>query len=206
MPERRRRCAGLAGPGSGWARGSGRPDEAIEAARQLGPEQLDPGERLALRAWLDQAAGRTQAESAALERWLQLEPAATRRWNGSPSWPIGRAGTADRVAELRRRKAEVERALDSYRHRLWHAEPPRTADERSELARLAEAAGRRHEARALYAWALRPIPAIRPPGRAWPGSIGPRPSGNRRALSTPTPTRPWPEPAPVNRFETHGTR
>src|SRR6185312_1918286 len=36
-----------------WARGSGRPDEALEAARRLGPEQLDPAERLELRAWLE---------------------------------------------------------------------------------------------------------------------------------------------------------
>jgi hypothetical protein len=52
------------------ARGSGRPDEAIDAARRLSPAQLDLGERFALRAWLHKQAGDTQAESAVLEQWL----------------------------------------------------------------------------------------------------------------------------------------
>ena len=45
------------------ARGCGRPDEALEAARQLGPGELDIGERLALRAWLHEQRGDTRAES-----------------------------------------------------------------------------------------------------------------------------------------------
>ena len=178
-----------------WARGSGRPDEALDAARQLGPGQLELGERLALRAWLASSSGATrEAESAALERWLRLEPAATRALERLAEL-AHRAGQPDRVADLRRRKAEVERAMAAYRDRLWSDEPLRTAAERSELARLAEAAGRRHEARALYHLGAqgrsRRSP---PPGRAWPGSIGPTPSG-----SSPSPrsVEPWPEVAPA---------
>jgi hypothetical protein len=135
-----------------WARESGRPDQAVAAARQLGPEGLDSGARLELDAWL--ARQRSDAEAPALERWLRVEPAATRALERLVEL-AHRAGHADRVAELRRRQAEVERATAAYRLRLWSDEPPRTAAERSELARLAEAAGRRHEARALYKWSLR---------------------------------------------------
>ena len=90
-----------------------------------------------------QAAGRRRgARPAALERWLQVEPAATRALERLAEL-AHRAGRPDRVAELRRRQADVERAMAAYRLRLWRDEPPRTAAERSELARLAEAAGRR---------------------------------------------------------------
>src|SRR5262249_56574987 len=51
-----------------WAQGSGRPAEAIEAARRLGPGELDMGERLELLAWLDRRRGDTDAESPALQR------------------------------------------------------------------------------------------------------------------------------------------
>src|SRR5262249_853527 len=78
-----------------WGRGSGRPDEAMEAARQLGPGQLDPEERLELRTWLDQQRGDIDAESAALERWLRLDPAATR--------------ALERLAELAHRAGRPER-------------------------------------------------------------------------------------------------
>jgi tetratricopeptide (TPR) repeat protein len=141
-----------------WARGSGRLDEAIEAARQLGPEGLGLGERLEFRAWLSQQRGDTKAEAEALERWLQVEPAATRAMERLAEL-AHRASKADRVAELRRRQAEVERALADYRRRLWSDQPPQTTGERSEMARSAEAAGRRDEARALYAWALKADPA-----------------------------------------------
>ena len=140
-----------------WARGSGRTDEAIEAARRLGPGELGIEERLELLAWLDRRSGDTDAEAAALDRWLRLEPAATRALERLAE-QAHRAGRPDRVAELRRRKAEVERAMAAYRDRLWSEEPLRTAAARSGLARLAEAAGRPREARALYAWAIKAGP------------------------------------------------
>jgi enediyne biosynthesis protein E4 len=140
-----------------WARGSGRPDEALEAARRLGSDRLDPEERLALRAWLERQRGEPEAEIAALERWLIFEPEATPALERLVELEH-RAGRADRVADLRRRKAEVERAMEAYRIRLWRDEPLRTAAERTDLARLAEAAGRPHEARALFTWALKADP------------------------------------------------
>ena len=66
------------------------------------------------------------------------------------------------MAELRRRRAEVDRALERFRLLVWRDPPPRGAAERSELARLAEAAGRIAEARALFAWALAADPGHAP--------------------------------------------
>jgi hypothetical protein len=140
-----------------WARGSGQPAEALEAARQLGPGPLEPGERLELRAWLEQQRGETGAESTALESWLQIEPTATRALERLAEL-AHRAGRHDRVAEFRRRKAEVERAMEAYRDRLWSDEPLRTAADRAGLGRMAEAAGHPREAHALFAWALKADP------------------------------------------------
>ncbi len=139
------------------ARGSGRPDEALDAARRLGPGQLDFGQRFALLAWLHEQGGDTRAESSTLEQWLRFDPLATRALERLAEL-YQRAGQSDRVAELRRRKAEVERALEAYRVLLWRDEPIRGAAERYELARRAEAAGRRPEARVLYTWALAAAP------------------------------------------------
>jgi tetratricopeptide (TPR) repeat protein len=175
-----------------WARGSGRPAEAMEAARQLGPGQLDPEERLELRAWLDQQRGAIDAESAALERWLRLDPAATRALERLAEL-AHRAGRPDRVAELRRRKAEVERAMEAYRDRLWNEEPLRNAAERAGLARLAEAAGRPHEARALYAWALKADPGD---ASAREGLARLDRGDARRAGALPAEVDPWTGPAP----------
>ena len=134
-------------------RGSGRPDLVLDAARQLRPGQLEAGERLGLMAWLHKQRGDTNAESSMLEQWLRLNPAATTALERLAEL-AQRAGQSDRVANLRRRKSEVERALDAYRHLLWREEPLRGAAERYELARLADAAGRQLEARVLYNWTL----------------------------------------------------
>ncbi len=173
-----------------WARGTGRPDEALEAARHLGSAHLDPGERLALRAWLFKQRGDVQAESAALEQWLRVDPAATRAMERLTEL-AQRAGQPDRVAELRRRKAEAERALDGYRRLLWRDEPPSGAAERSEMARLAEAAGRRPEARALYTWSLAADSKHLP---AEEGLARLDRADALRRLAVSAETEPWPEP------------
>jgi tetratricopeptide (TPR) repeat protein len=135
------------------ARGSGRPEEALEAARQLSSGQLEVREQLELQAWLYQQSGDALAESAMLDQCLQLEPADTKALERL-SELAHRAGQSDRVADLRRRKADVERALEAYRLLLRRSDPPRGAAERLQLARWADAAGRRVEARVLYAWSL----------------------------------------------------
>ncbi len=143
-----------------WAQGSGQPAEALKAARQLAAGQLAAGERLELLAWLHQQRGDTQAETSALERWLKIEPRAPRALERLAELAY-REGQADRVAELKRRKAEVERAMEAYRDRLWSDKPLSTVADRAGLGRLAEAAGRPREARALYTWALKLDPGER---------------------------------------------
>jgi tetratricopeptide (TPR) repeat protein len=179
-----------------WARGAGRPDEVLTAVRHLGAEQLDPGESQALRAWLGRWRGDTAAEVKALEEWLRLEPAATPALERLAEL-AHRAGQADRVAGLRRRKAEVERAMEAYRVRLWRDPPPGTAAERSELARLAEAAGRRHEARALWAWALKADPSDRTAREALARLD--RADTQGQQLARAADREPWPDPGPVTR-------
>src|SRR5262249_23487365 len=102
---------------------------------------------------------------------------------------------ANRGAELRRRKAEVEAAMEAYRARLWRDPPPGTAAGRSELARLAEAAGRRHEARALYGWALKADPAD-PAAREGLTRLD-RADTLRQELARYAAREPWPDLAPV---------
>jgi tetratricopeptide (TPR) repeat protein len=173
-----------------WARGSGRPAEAIEAAWRLGPGRLDPEDSLELQAWLAQQRGDIDAESSALERWLRLEPTATRALERLAEL-AHRVGRPDRVAELRRRKAEVERSMEAYRDRLWSEEPLRTAAERAGLARLAEAAGRPHEARALYTWAIKADPGD-PSAREGLARLDRADAQRANALSAEA--EPWTEP------------
>jgi tetratricopeptide (TPR) repeat protein len=144
-----------------WARGSSRVDEALEAASRLGQGHLEMEERLELLAWVDERRGDLAAETTALGRWLELEPTATRAMERLAEL-AHRAGQSRRVGELRRRKSDVERALEAYRLRLWRDEPLRGAADRSALAHLAEAAGHRPEARALYSWAMKADPADQP--------------------------------------------
>src|SRR5262249_60503831 len=89
-----------------------------------------------------------------LAHWRRIDPTATPALERLAEL-APRASRPDRVAELRRRKAEIERAMAAYRDRLWSDRPLRTAADRAGLARMAEAAGRPHEARALYTWAIK---------------------------------------------------
>ena len=171
------------------ARGSGRADLALDAARQLGPGQLDVGERLALRAWLHEQQGDTQAELSTLEQWLRLEPTAARALERLAEL-AQRAGQSERVADLRCSKAEVERALEAYRLLLWRDEPLRDTAERYELA--PPGGGRRSPVRGPRVVSLGPRSRSGP----HPGARGPGPtrSGRRRAAAGPqlATIEPWP--------------
>ncbi len=133
------------------SRGSGQTEDALDALRQLGPAQLEVGERLALGAWIIRQRGDTRAEYRALEQAAKIEPAATPLMERLAELSL-QGGQSERVTGLRRRKADLERALKAYRDLLWRDEPLRSMADRHELARRAEAAGRTVEARALYQW------------------------------------------------------
>jgi hypothetical protein len=183
-----------------WSRGTGRPEEALEAARNLGPEQLDAADRLGLWAWSEEQRGDRRGESAALEQWLKVEPTATRALERLAELEH-RAGRRDRAGELRRRKAKIERALAGYRLRLWRDEPIGAATERSALAQLAEAAGHRYEALALYVWAKKADPGDSS-ARSGLARIDRADARSQVAVSTVEALRP--EPAPPYRRQRAG--
>ncbi len=133
-----------------WAMGAGRPDEVARALNSLGPGDLDSADRLAARAWLVARREDPRQEREALEGWLAVNPVATRALDRLAEL-AHRAGEADVAARLRRREAEVDRAIERYRTLLWGDDPLGEASGRLELARAAEAAGYRSEARAVYA-------------------------------------------------------
>jgi len=134
-----------------WALDAGRPDEAARAASLLSASHVSPAEVAAVIARLAALRGDALAEQAALERRVELEPGDTAAWDRLAELAV-RAGSADRAARCRRRKAEIDRARDDYRMLMgWSVAgglPPEV-----ELGRAAEAIGRRFEARGW--WSIR---------------------------------------------------
>jgi len=142
-----------------WARAADRPEAAARAARLVPADALDPGEVDALRAWLAARAGDPEAERAALEGRLARQPGALdalERLAGLEA----EAGRAEKAAELRRRKADVEAARERRRALLSEPDP---ASHAAEVARASEAAGAADEA-ALW-WRLAARRAVDPAAR-----------------------------------------
>ena len=127
-----------------WAVATGRVEAARAASDHVPARLLDAVEILELRAWFARQRQDTPAERRALEELIAVEP--------------GRITTLTRLAELlqqsgdataaayRRRKAELDAALDRY-NRLYKEN--RYAEHLPELASLAERLGRTFEARAF---------------------------------------------------------
>ena len=134
-----------------WAMASDRLADAVEAARHLPADGLEPEALLSHRAWLAARVGDPRAERIALQQWLEHvpgEPQAVARWIALAA----QSGRVDEVAELRRRKAELDRASDAYRMALTSRGVP--TDRFDELGRLAETLGRWFEARGWWTLAL----------------------------------------------------
>ena len=116
--------------------------------------------------------GNTPAEVSALERWLEVEPTATRAMERLAEL-AHRAGESSRVVELRlavkprssgARRPTASASGATSRFRARPSGPT--------LARLAESAGRRHEAHALYSWAEGRSRKFRGPGGSGPARSG----------------------------------
>ncbi|MFI5454445.1 MAG: FG-GAP-like repeat-containing protein [Isosphaerales bacterium] len=129
-----------------WAVAAGRPGPAREALDHLPDDLLDDAEVLDLRAWFARQRHDARAERAALEQLVEREPgripALTRL-----AELLQQAGEVEAAAVLRRRKDEIDAALDRY-SRLYREN--RFADHVPELASLAERLGRRFEARVFW--------------------------------------------------------
>jgi tetratricopeptide (TPR) repeat protein len=139
-----------------WAQAAGRPVDVVTAASRLAPNDLTPAERARLAARLAVLRGDTAAERASLERLVAVQP------GDPPAWErlaeiAARDGDRPRLAELRRRKAQIDRAIDEYRTTMGAAasvDPSRAAA----LARTAELLGRRFEARGWWTIQARRLP------------------------------------------------
>jgi tetratricopeptide (TPR) repeat protein len=129
-----------------WAVAAGRVDRALEALERL-PARLErEGRIMELRAWLALKRNDRHGEARALEELVALEPGRE---------PVlarlaelaQQAGDAAGAAALRRRKAELDRALDRYFPLYKYKQ---LADHLGEMALLAERLGRFFEARAFW--------------------------------------------------------
>jgi tetratricopeptide (TPR) repeat protein len=122
-----------------WSQGAGKPAEALIALQGLGIENLTALDSRRIHAWTCLQAGDVPGQRAALKAWLDLEPRAIPALERM-------AALAEQPAEAvdyRRRKAAADRALDRYRARvrMGSARDFQTVEEKIDIARLAEQAG-----------------------------------------------------------------
>jgi hypothetical protein len=134
-----------------WAMNSDRLAEAVEAMRHVPVERIEPEQLLSFRAWLAAHYGDERAEQAALTQWLDRVPGDTKALSRLTELAV-QAGQTDLVAQLRRRKTELDRVWDDYRRVLYTGVPAGHFDE---LGRLAETLGRWFEARGWWVLAGR---------------------------------------------------
>ncbi len=134
-----------------WALEVGRPVEAARAISRIPASRFSRAEVAAVIARLAALSGAPAAERAALEHRVELERGDTAAWDRLAEL-AARAGSADRAAQYRGRKAEINRARDQYRMLVQQSAAPGSARE-AELARTAEDLGRRFEARGW--WTIR---------------------------------------------------
>ncbi len=133
-----------------WALDQDKLDQVAQILPHLPADRLSHVQVLDLRARFAAYQGEAEAERAALTKLLALEPGdqlAIERLAALTA----KAGDGERAAELRRRKADLDRARYEYRKLLV---PTETPPDLRELARTAEALGRRFEARGWWTlWA-----------------------------------------------------
>jgi tetratricopeptide (TPR) repeat protein len=171
-----------------WARAADRPETAGLALRAIGRDRLSPLERLAWRAWLAQRDGDAQGERRALEASLELEPRDPVVLDRLATLAIA-AGDSERAAAWRKAKVQVDRDLDIYNQQMISSDPVNGAAARLALARLAEAIGRRFDARVWTELALRAEPGNSEARAALArlGQLGQAPTTAIAILSDPDP-------------------
>jgi tetratricopeptide (TPR) repeat protein len=142
-----------------WARAADRPEAALEALRTLNSDDLRADEQLRWRSWFSGRLGDAEGEARTLRAWLDIEPNEPQALERLAELEA-RAGRSALAAELLVRKAQVDQALDRYGRRMTGAERIKAAADRLDMARLAEASGRRFEARAWLTLARRAEPGL----------------------------------------------
>src|SRR4051794_19162295 len=134
-----------------WAQAADRPDEVVRAASHLPVMLFTQARVLELRAWMAARRGDRQAERAALESKIALEPADSEAVERLAEL-AAQDGERERFAELRRRKASIDAARVRYEALI---RIPDLTAHIPELARAAEASGRLFDAKAWWALAAR---------------------------------------------------
>jgi enediyne biosynthesis protein E4 len=134
-----------------WAQAANRPDELMRAAKHLPASGVPKGQLLTISAWLAARRGDRRAEREALEQLVDLEPEQAAGFERLADLAT-QDGAMARFAELRRRKAESDSARDRYATLVHQLDPAPPA---AELARTAEALGRRFDAQAWWKLAAR---------------------------------------------------
>ena len=134
-----------------WAQAADRPDEVVRAASHLPASLFTQARVLGLRAWMAARRGDRQAERATLESKIAQEPADSAAVERLADL-AAQDGERERLAELRRRKAAIDDAHARYQALILI---PDVTTHIPELARAAEASGRRFDAKAWWALAAR---------------------------------------------------
>jgi tetratricopeptide (TPR) repeat protein len=128
-----------------WAVATNRVAEAREALKHLPAEVSRPAEIARLSAWLAARREDLAGERRALERVIADDPADFAALDRLAELAV-REGQPARVAELQRRKAEIERLQARYAKLYQRRQPARDS---AEMARLAEQLGLTFQAKAF---------------------------------------------------------
>ncbi len=136
-----------------WSLAADRVDEVRRALAHLPAVRFTEGEILGLRAWLARRADDRRAERHELERLVERFPAAPGALERLAELSA-LDGLTNRVADFRRRKADLDLARERY-HRHFKESDEQLPSRSLEMARLAELLGRPIEARGWWALQFR---------------------------------------------------
>ncbi len=125
-----------------WARAAENEREVRRALAYLPEDRVPQTEVLSLRAWFARRAGDGERERQALEELVDCDPGALAAMERLAELLL-RAGRPDRAKQLRARRGELEWRLNWYKATIF---PANRLEHATELARAAEALGRRFEA------------------------------------------------------------
>jgi tetratricopeptide (TPR) repeat protein len=135
------------------ARAIGDIAQVRRSLEHLPPDHIPPKEALSLSTWFAARLGNAERERKALTRLLEEAPGHFQAVERLAELEL-QAGYLERAAELRKRKAELDRAKVRY-EMLVMSQGPLDTGHVTEAARLAEVLGRRFEARGLWSMALK---------------------------------------------------
>lgn len=131
-----------------WAKATNQPDIAIIAAQRLIPDELSQTLMGEWALYFAESRGNSGQQKTALEYWFHQDPYQPLLLSKYATYAIS---TGDYLLsqELRKRKASIDRALESYNKLVMSPEPPKTIDDLLKLSEIAKASGRLLESRIL---------------------------------------------------------